>query len=65
MSDTFHYKYGKVNGDNVAFCELEASYYPKRNTPSKNKLNPLKNGASFGEGFCSKCKEKLKDLKLM
>jgi len=65
MSGSIHYKFADIDGASVAFCNLEASYYPKKNTASRNKLNPLSDGASFGEGFCSECDKKLKDLKLI
>lgn len=65
MNDTIHYKYGVVSGAPIPFCELPSNYYPKKSTDSKNKLNPLPLDSSFGEGFCSDCNDKLKELKLI
>lgn len=65
MSDTIHYKYSVVSGSATPFCELPQDYYPKKNTKTSNKLSPLPSDFSFGEGFCSVCDEKLKDLKLI
>ena len=65
MSDTVHYKFGVSQNISTPFCELPPNYNPKKNSATKNKLSPLSDGASFGEGFCSICNDKLKELKLI
>ena len=65
MSKATHYKLAELDGKSTSFCELPEDFYPSKFSKKTNKIKPLKEGSTFGDGFCSKCKKALEDQELI
>jgi len=65
VTDSIHYKYAEYEDETTPLCELPIDYFPSKYSSKQNKLKPLPEDASFGEGFCSDCNDRLEELELI